>query len=50
MNKARGKMPYSERAKQFMPFAALSGFEEEIAKREQMKIEEMEGTKAEPKE
>ena len=28
------KMPVSERAKQFMPFAALKGFEEAIAQKE----------------
>lgn len=36
--KVRIPMPASERAKQFMPFAALKGFEAEIEKREKMTV------------
>ena len=46
----RGKMDRSERAKQFMPFAALKGFEELLAEKEKMivpKIELSEERKAE---
>lgn len=31
--KPRTKMPISERAKQFMPFAAVKGYHEALAKR-----------------
>lgn len=47
---SRGKMDRSERAKQFMPFAALKGFEELLAEKEKMivpKIELSEERKAE---
>lgn len=47
---SRGKMDRSERAKQFMPFAALKGFEELLAEKERMivpKIELSEERKAE---
>lgn len=33
------KMPIEQRAKQFMPFAALKGFDEEIRKRERKRAE-----------
>lgn len=33
-NKARAKMPAAERAKQFMPFAAVKGLNEALAKKE----------------
>jgi len=36
MAKVRGKMPVSERAKQFMPFAAVSGLDAAL----EMKLEE----------
>lgn len=36
MSKIRRKMPVSLRAKQFSPFAALKGFEEETRKREKL--------------
>lgn len=47
---SRGKMERSERAKQFMPFAALKGFEELLAEKEKIivsKIELSEERKAE---
>lgn len=33
-NRKAGKMPVSERAKQFMPFAALRGLEEALAEQD----------------
>lgn len=36
------KMDISNRAKQFMPFAALKGFEEAIASKEKIKVEHIE--------
>ena len=38
----RGKMERSERAKQFMPFAALKGFEELLAEKEKMIVQKIE--------
>ncbi len=35
MSKLRDKMPVSERAKQFMPFAAVKGLEEAIRRKEE---------------
>ncbi|MCR5538944.1 MAG: hypothetical protein K6F13_06700 [Lachnospiraceae bacterium] len=35
-NKPRGKMPVSERAKQFAPFSALRGLEEALELQEQL--------------
>ncbi|MBR5559536.1 MAG: YolD-like family protein [Oscillospiraceae bacterium] len=35
-NKIRGKMPVSERAKQFAPFSALRGLPEELAEKERI--------------
>ncbi len=35
MKKARGRMPISERAKQFAPFAAVGGLDAALAKKEQ---------------
>ena len=40
MSKIRPKMPVSERAKQFMPFAALKGYEEALRAKE-LEFEEM---------
>ena len=34
-SRPKNKMPISERAKQFMPFSALKGLDEAIAKKEQ---------------
>lgn len=39
---SRGKMDRSERAKQFMPFAALKGFEELLAEKEKMIVPQIE--------
>ena len=39
-NKPREKMPISERAKQFMPFSALKGLNEALAKKE-LRYDEM---------
>ncbi|MDD6155602.1 MAG: YolD-like family protein [Lachnospiraceae bacterium] len=38
----RTKMSREDRAKQFMPFAALKGFEEELEKKEKMIVEKVE--------
>lgn len=38
----RGKMERSERAKQFMPFAALKGFEELLAQKERITVSKIE--------
>lgn len=38
MNKQRMKMPVSERAKQFMPFAALRGLPEALAEKEKIRV------------
>lgn len=40
----RTKMSREERAKQFMPFAALKGFEEELKKQEKVIVEKVELT------
>lgn len=40
--KPRNKMPVSERAKQFMPFAALKGLPEALAAREKITVEKIE--------
>ena len=37
-SKARTPMPVSERAKQFMPFAAVKGLEEALAAKEKIKV------------
>lgn len=37
-SKPRGKMPVSERAKQFMPFAALKGLPEALAEKEKIRV------------
>ena len=37
-NKRREPMPVSERAKQFMPFAAVKGLEEALAAKEKKKV------------
>ncbi len=34
LNKSRPKMPIADRAKQFMPFAAVKGLDEALAKKE----------------
>lgn len=39
---ARAKMPREERAKQFMPFAALKGYEEALHKKEKLTVSRME--------
>lgn len=36
--KPRTKMPISERAKQFMPFAAVKGYHEALAKKEHITV------------
>lgn len=38
MSKERIKMPVSERAKQFSPFAAIRGLEEALAKKEKIPV------------
>lgn len=40
--KPRNKMPVSERAKQFMPFAALKGLPEALAAREKITVDKVE--------
>ncbi len=42
MSKPRAKMPVSERAKQFMSFAALKGLPEALAKKEKIRIKKIE--------
>lgn len=37
----RAKMPRSERAKQFMPFAALKGYEDALRKKEKIVIDKI---------
>lgn len=41
-SKPRTKMPISERAKQFMPFAALRGLPEALAEREKLPVPRIE--------
>ncbi len=41
-NKPRMKMPVSERAKQFMPFSALSGLEDALRKKERIVVKKAE--------
>lgn len=41
-NHVRGKMPREERAKQFMPFAALKGYPEALRKKEKVTVPKME--------
>ncbi len=41
-NKPRMKMPVSERAKQFMPFSALSGLEDALRNKERIIVEKAE--------
>lgn len=41
-NKPRNKMPIEERAKQFMPFAALSGLPDALAAREKVLVPKIE--------
>ena len=43
--KNRTPMPVSERAKQFMPFAALKGYEEALRAKEREVEQNAEGTK-----
>lgn len=38
----RGKMPREDRAKQFMPFAALKGFQEMLKEKERIVVSRME--------
>ena len=38
----RGKMSPAERAKQFMPFAALKGYEEALRQKEKIVVEKIE--------
>lgn len=38
----RGKMPREDRAKQFMPFAALKGFQEMLKEKERIVVPRME--------
>ncbi|SHJ26887.1 YolD-like family protein [Parasporobacterium paucivorans] len=40
--KPRGKMPVSERAKQFLPFAALKGLPEALAEKEKIIVPKIE--------
>lgn len=42
--KPRTKMPISERAKQFMPFAAVKGYHEALAKKEHIIVPKQELT------
>ncbi|MCM1083033.1 MAG: YolD-like family protein [Clostridium sp.] len=42
--KPRTKMPISERAKQFMPFAAVKGYHEALAKKEHITVPKQELT------
>lgn len=42
VSKSRAKMPVSQRAKQFMPFAALKGLEEALAKKEKIIVPRVE--------
>ena len=44
-SKPKTKMPISERAKQFMPFSALKGLDEAIAKKEEQHLKEIESLK-----
>lgn len=41
-NYVRGKMPREERAKQFMPFAALKGYPEALRKKEKITVPKVE--------
>lgn len=41
-NKVRTKMSREDRAKQFMPFAALKGYEEELRKKEKIVVPKIE--------
>ena len=41
-SKPKHKMPIEERAKQFMPFAALSGLPEALAKKEKVLVPKIE--------
>lgn len=41
-NVIRGKMPREERAKQFMPFAALKGYPEALRKKEKITVSKVE--------
>lgn len=41
-NMRRGKMPREERAKQFMPFAALKGYPEALRKKERIVVPKLE--------
>lgn len=41
-SKPRRKMPVSERAKQFMPFAALKGLPEALAEKEKIRVPKVE--------
>lgn len=43
-NKPKHKMPVSERAKQFMPFSALRGFNQILRTKEHLKTEKIELT------
>ena len=49
-NRPKNKMPISERAKQFMPFSALKGLDEAIAKKEQEHLKNLEANKKHSKE
>ena len=42
METRRGKMPREDRAKQFMPFAALKGFQEMLKEKERIVVPRME--------
>ncbi len=44
-SKPKTKMPISERAKQFMPFSALKGLDEAIAKKEEEHLKIIESCK-----
>lgn len=43
-SRIRGKMPVENRAKQFMPFAALKGLPEALAEKERVRVEKREIT------
>lgn len=44
-SRPKNKMPISERAKQFMPFSALKGLDEAIAKKEEELLKKLEDSK-----
>ncbi len=49
-SRPKNKMPVQERAKQFMPFSALKGLDEAIAKIEEEHFKKLEAYKEQSKE